>query len=111
MTLTRNNVVATTEIMGAQTDGNGGVTYPTVASPAAPKGIGPAYSLAVDNTLGAFSPHQGRIYVTYVDRYNISPRRRGDVHGAEHRHFPEVLRRRRHELAIRQHLQQPFEPQ
>jgi subtilisin-like proprotein convertase family protein len=30
------------------------------------RGIGPAPTIAIDNTLGAFSPYQGRIYVAYV---------------------------------------------
>jgi len=40
-------------------------TAPVQAAP-----ILPSPSVAVDNTLGAFSPHQGRIYVTYVGRYD-----------------------------------------
>ncbi len=30
----------------------------------------PSPSVAIDNTLGAYSPHQGRIYVTYIGRYD-----------------------------------------
>ena len=30
--------------------------------------LGPAPVVASDNTLGAFSPHQGRLYVAYVSR-------------------------------------------
>ncbi len=33
-----------------------------------PQGIGPDPGIASDNTLGSFSPYQGRIYVTYVDQ-------------------------------------------
>ena len=44
-----------------------GAAFPT-ASAATPQGIGPAPEVASDNTLGSFSPHSGRIYVTYVDR-------------------------------------------
>jgi subtilisin-like proprotein convertase family protein len=35
-----------------------------------PLGVGPGATIAADSTLGSFSPHQGRIYVAYVDRYN-----------------------------------------
>ena len=31
-------------------------------------GIGPGLAIASDNTLGSFSPYQGRLYLTYVDR-------------------------------------------
>ncbi len=40
------------------------------ASAASPVGIAPAPTIASDNTLGSFSPNQGRIYVTYVDRFD-----------------------------------------
>ena len=39
----------------------------TIAGPT-PQGIGPSPSIAADNTLSAFYPYQGRIYITYVDR-------------------------------------------
>jgi len=32
------------------------------------EGIGPAPSVAIDTTLGSFSPNKGRIYITYTDR-------------------------------------------
>src|SRR5262249_45045391 len=35
-------------------------------------GIGPSYSLAVDNTLGSFSPFQGRMYLAFTGRVNTS---------------------------------------
>ena len=36
-------------------------------SPRRPRpGVGPGLVLAIDNTLGSFSPHQGRIYAAYV---------------------------------------------
>ena len=38
------------------------------ASAASPLGIAPMPVLASDNTLGAYSPHSGRIYLAYVDR-------------------------------------------
>ncbi len=38
---------------------------PTVA-PVGTPGIGPTISVAVDNTLGSFSPFQGRVYVAYT---------------------------------------------
>ena len=55
-------VINTTTVRGQV--GLGG----SVASAAMPGGIGPDVSVASDNTLGAFSQHQGRIYVTYVGR-------------------------------------------
>lgn len=36
------------------------------------QGIGPGISLASDNTVGAYSPFQGRLYATYVNRYNYT---------------------------------------
>ncbi|MEO6811427.1 MAG: Ig-like domain-containing protein [Isosphaeraceae bacterium] len=36
------------------------------------RGIGPAPVIASDNTLGAFSPYQGRLYVAYTGRANIT---------------------------------------
>ena len=51
--------------------GSAGSTYGT-ASAADPLGIGPDASLASDNTLGAFSPNQGRLYLTYVDRSTVN---------------------------------------
>src|SRR5262249_42515990 len=45
------------------------LSYPTAAA-ASPLGIGPEPSLASDNTLGAFSPFQGRLYLTYVGRFD-----------------------------------------
>ena len=41
--------------------------YPT-KSAADGQGIGPGIEIASDNTLGAYSPYQGRLYVTYVNR-------------------------------------------
>jgi subtilisin-like proprotein convertase family protein len=38
------------------------------ATAATAKGIGPGLTVAQDNTLGSFSPFQGRIYAAYVDR-------------------------------------------
>jgi large repetitive protein len=57
-------LVARTTVRGQE--GEGGV----LASAAAPQGIGPSPSLASDNTLGAYSPHEGRLYLTYVDRFD-----------------------------------------
>jgi subtilisin-like proprotein convertase family protein len=55
--------IAFTTVRGAQT----GTNFP-LGTPSSPTGIGPAPVIAVDNTLGSFSAHQGRIYVSYVDR-------------------------------------------
>src|SRR5262249_32477821 len=45
--------------------------YPT-ASQATPKGIGPGLVLASDNTLGAYSQVQGRIYAAFVDHIRLT---------------------------------------
>ncbi|MFO0907024.1 MAG: Ig-like domain-containing protein [Isosphaeraceae bacterium] len=58
------HAIAQTVVRGSL--GAGGV----VAAASSPQGIGPAPSLASDNTLGGNSPHQGRIYLTYTDRYD-----------------------------------------
>ena len=42
--------------------------FPTAAA-VDPAGIGPAPVITSDNTLGAFSPYEGRLYVAYVNRY------------------------------------------
>jgi len=54
--------VATTTVRGAVTS-----PYPRAAAVTG-EGIGPAPVIASDNTLGAFSPYQGRLYVAFVDR-------------------------------------------
>ena len=46
-------------------------TYPT-AAPSTPNGVGPGLVLAEDNTLGPFSPYQGRIYAAFVGYFNVS---------------------------------------
>jgi subtilisin-like proprotein convertase family protein len=56
--------VATTSVHGNPTNTVNFLT-PSAASPI---GIGPGLSIAQDNTLGAYSPYQGRLYITYVDR-------------------------------------------
>src|SRR5262249_5300204 len=40
--------------------------YPLASPAAGTRGIGPNPVIAVDNTLGSFTTHQGRIYVAYV---------------------------------------------
>jgi|GEM_PF-561561 len=45
----------------------------SLASPVTAQGIGPGLSLASDNTLGAYSPNEGRQYLAYVTYvYNIA---------------------------------------
>lgn len=63
--LYNNTAVAFPKVRGSA--GLGGLT----ASAADPQGIGPDPSLASDNTLGAYSQFQGRIYMTYVDRSTV----------------------------------------
>ena len=47
-------------------------TYPinTTVAPAGTPGLGPNYSVAIDNTLGSFSPYQGRMYLVYIGMPN-----------------------------------------
>jgi len=44
--------------------------YPT-AAPSSPTGISPGVVMASDNTLGSFSPYEGRIYLAFVGYYNV----------------------------------------
>ena len=81
-------VIAGTLVRGSLTG-----TYPT-ASPATPKGIGPGLVLASDNTLGAYSQYQGRIYAAYR-RSTVTGHQQP---GRQHRHLPGGLRRRRLDL-------------
>ena len=64
-----------------------------VASAATPIGIGAGAVIASDNTLGLFSPHQGRLYVAFVDRDPTTAQP-----GRQHRHLGQGLRRRRPDL-------------
>ena len=45
--------------------------FPT-ASAASPIGISPGIVMASDNTLGSFSPYQGRIYAAFVGYFNVT---------------------------------------
>ncbi|HWE36768.1 MAG TPA: Ig-like domain-containing protein [Isosphaeraceae bacterium] len=54
---------ATSTVLGAET-----APYPLKPAASPNIGIGPAPVLASDNTLGSFSPHEGRLYMAYVDR-------------------------------------------
>lgn len=56
-------LIARSSLAGANAAGQ----YPLGTNITA-QGIGPAPSIAIDNTLGSFSPNKGKIYVTYVDR-------------------------------------------
>ena len=93
LTFTSGQVAGTqTEIAETYVRGSLTGTYPTTA-PATPNGIGPGLVLASDNTLGAYSQFQGRIYAAFVDhiQHHRQPRR-------QHRHLPRGLRRRRLDL-------------
>ena len=64
-------LTAGTEVTAATTTVQGAVAnnaYPLKPAAAPDTGIGPEAVIASDNTLGAYSPHQGRIYVAYVSR-------------------------------------------
>ena len=72
--LTSQTVGGAVEITTTSTRDSGGIpTGP--ASPigaAAPLGFAPAPQIASDNTLGSFSPFEGRLYVVYTDRYDAT---------------------------------------
>ena len=57
--------------MGSVVPGSVTGTYST-AGPSSPVGIGPGVVMAQDNTLGPYSPYQGRIYVAFVGYYNVT---------------------------------------
>ena len=60
-----------TNIGAAPAIGNAaGIGYTAQPAFAANVGFGPGVSVAVDNTLGAFSPYQNRVYVAYTDQLN-----------------------------------------
>ncbi|MEZ6142256.1 MAG: proprotein convertase P-domain-containing protein [Zavarzinella sp.] len=40
--------------------------YPTTGGPYGTPGVGPGIDIAIDKTLGSFSPYQGRIYAAYT---------------------------------------------
>ena len=61
-------VPGTTGLVVAGTVGN---IFPTT-SVASPTGISPGLVMAVDNTLGSFSPFQGRIYAAFVGYFNVT---------------------------------------
>jgi subtilisin-like proprotein convertase family protein len=46
-------------------------TYSTVV-PSSPISIGPGLVMASDDTLGSFSPYEGRIYAAFVGYYNVT---------------------------------------
>lgn len=57
------STITSTTVRGTLTN----TGFPTAAT-VDPKGIGPDVSAAFDNTLGAYSPYQSRLYATFVDR-------------------------------------------
>ena len=62
-------------------------TYSTTV-PSSPVGIGPGVVMAEDNTLGQYSPYEGRIYAAFVGYYNVT------IDGIknpadQHRHLPD----------------------
>ena len=64
--------------------------------PSSPVPIGPGVVMAQDNTIGSYSPYEGRIYAAFVGYYNVTVRLQ-EPHD-QHRHLPVVLRRRRPDL-------------
>ena len=57
--------------MGLSFGGSLTTPFPT-ASAASPIGISPGVVMASDNTLGSFSPYQGRIYAVFVGYFNVT---------------------------------------
>jgi hypothetical protein len=61
------NTVAINAARGNLLAGDGSsLTFPLAANVMPNPGIGPAVAIASDNTLGSFSPFQGRLYAAYV---------------------------------------------
>jgi subtilisin-like proprotein convertase family protein len=60
------NVVVGTSFVRGSTANSYPFNYQTSAGVSA-QGMGPAPVIASDDTLGSFSPHQGRLYVAFVD--------------------------------------------
>ncbi|MFL5242005.1 MAG: proprotein convertase P-domain-containing protein [Gemmataceae bacterium] len=60
-------IITDTAVLGAL-----GSPYPDKVPATPDRGLSPAPVIASDNTLGSFSPHQGRLYVAYVDNVKIS---------------------------------------
>ena len=63
LTLGADIQVATTPVFGAISG-----AFPLQPAVSPDRGIGPGISIASDNTLGSFSPYQGRLYVAYTGR-------------------------------------------
>jgi sugar lactone lactonase YvrE/subtilisin-like proprotein convertase family protein len=67
-------LVGTSSSAGSTVDFRGTSTgaYPNASTATATpmRGFGPSPSIAVDNTLGSFSPYQGRIYITFAGNAN-----------------------------------------
>ena len=64
------SIVSHREVAFTSVRGAPNTPYP-LATPSTPIGIGPGAVVASDNTLGD-SPHAGRIYVAYTDRYDTA---------------------------------------
>jgi subtilisin-like proprotein convertase family protein len=62
-----NHTVASPTLAGAETG-----PYATKIPADPSRGIGPSFSVAQDNTLGSFSPYQGRMYVAYTTQPNAA---------------------------------------
>lgn len=56
--------------LGLVLPGGTGTTF-TTAAPSTPIGVSPNLVMASDNTLGSFSPYEGRIYAVFVGYYNV----------------------------------------
>jgi len=65
------NDVVMTATNGLVVKGSITPIYPT-AAPSSPVGLGPGLVMASDNTLGSFSPYEGRIYAAFVGYYNVT---------------------------------------
>ena len=97
-TIDQNVVIGQTYglVIGGPTSNVVSPVYPTTV-PSSPISIGPGLVMASDNTLGSFSPYEGRIYAAFVGLCQ----RHGSWHQEpdhQYRHLSDLLRRRRPEL-------------
>ena len=72
-TIDQNVIISQTYglVIGGPTSNVVSPVYPTTV-PSSPISIGPGLVMASDNTLGSFSPYEGRIYATFVGYVNVT---------------------------------------
>ncbi|CAN5851858.1 hypothetical protein BH23PLA1_BH23PLA1_02280 [soil metagenome] len=70
LTTGTDSVVASAAFHGTLVRGSDNGFYPLSPTVAPDAGIGPSPVIVSDNTLGAYSPYQGRLYVAYAGRFD-----------------------------------------